>query len=215
MQPASRRTSLWSAMVTISPAISLASATPARPSLPRSPSVPSVLFTATIGYDVLNRSTGMSWNPVPAATASAAASVSFAHAYNKANQRIGQSASDNSWLNYPPATPSTISYATNALNQYTSVGAMTPSYDANGNLTFDGSFNPSLLCWHGRGRRLYLCKRPEGQCDQEGAKSHRPGSDVEPRITCESVVDQTSGQWPCRHAEAAGHGRSPDHRTHH
>jgi RHS repeat-associated protein len=74
-------------------------------------------------------------------TAPSAASVSFAHAYNKANQRIGQSASDNSWLNYPPATPSTISYTTNALNQYTSVGTVTPSYDANGNLTSDGSFS--------------------------------------------------------------------------
>jgi YD repeat-containing protein len=76
----------------------------------------------------------------PAATAPVASSVAFAHAYNGANQRIGQSATDNSWLNYPPATASTVSYTANALNQYTAVGAVTPGYDGNGNLTFEGSF---------------------------------------------------------------------------
>ena len=33
-----------------------------------------------------------------------------------------------------------MSYTANALNQYTAVGAVTPSYDGNGNLTFDGTF---------------------------------------------------------------------------
>ena len=47
---------------------------------------------------------------------------------------------DNSWLNYPAATPSTVSYTANALNQSTAVGAVTPSYDGNGNLTSDGTF---------------------------------------------------------------------------
>jgi RHS repeat-associated protein len=46
---------------------------------------------------------------------------------------------DNSWLNYPAATPATVSYTANALNQYTAVGAVTPGYDGNGNLTFDGT----------------------------------------------------------------------------
>jgi hypothetical protein len=36
---------------------------------------------------------------------------------------------DNSWLNYPAASPSTVSYTANALNQYTMVGAVMPSYD--------------------------------------------------------------------------------------
>lgn len=40
---------------------------------------------------------------------------------------------------YPTGT-STITYVANALNQYTAVGAVTPTYDANGNLTFDGTF---------------------------------------------------------------------------
>jgi hypothetical protein len=33
-----------------------------------------------------------------------------------------------------------VSYTANALNQYTAVGAVSPSYDANGNLTADGGF---------------------------------------------------------------------------
>ena len=37
--------------------------------------------------------------------------------------------SDNSWLNYPAVTPSTVSYTADALNRYTAVGAVTPSYD--------------------------------------------------------------------------------------
>ena len=60
-------------------------------------------------------------------------------AYNKANQRVSQTVTDNSWLNYPAATPSTV-YTANALNQYRTVGAVTPSYDSNGNLTNDGTF---------------------------------------------------------------------------
>lgn len=57
-----------------------------------------------------------------------------------ANQRTGQAVSDNSWINYPAASPSTVSYTANALNQYTAVGAARPAYDGNGNLSFDGTF---------------------------------------------------------------------------
>lgn len=67
-------------------------------------------------------------------------SVAFVHSYNKANQRVGQTATDNSWLNYPAATPSTVSYSADALNRYTTVGAVSPTYDGNSNLTFDGTF---------------------------------------------------------------------------
>jgi RHS repeat-associated protein len=65
--------------------------------------------------------------------------VKFTHTYNKANQRIGQTVTDNSWLNYPAAAPA-VNYAANALNQYSMVGTVMPSYDANGNLTHDGTF---------------------------------------------------------------------------
>jgi RHS repeat-associated protein len=55
-------------------------------------------------------------------------------------RRISQTVTDNSWWYYPPASPSSVSYTSNAANQYTAVGAVTPSYDANGNLTSDGTF---------------------------------------------------------------------------
>jgi RHS repeat-associated protein len=90
----------------------------------------------------MNRPTAVTLSPAPtAAAAPAASSVTFAHSYNKANQRIGQTVTDNTWLNYPAATPGTVSYASNALNQYTAVGAVTPTYDGNGNLTSDGTFS--------------------------------------------------------------------------
>ncbi len=104
------------------------------------PSGPSVQYAANYNYDALNRPTAVNWTPAPIAAAPSASSVTFGHAYNKANQRVGQTASDNSWFNYPAATPSTVSYTTNALNQYTAVGAASPSYDGNGNLTSDGIF---------------------------------------------------------------------------
>ena len=68
-----------------------------------------------------------------------AATVTFNHTYSKANQRIGQAVSDKTWLLYPTAAGTT-SYSANALNQYSAVGSVTPSYDGNGNLTFDGTF---------------------------------------------------------------------------
>ena len=49
---------------------------------------------------------------------------------------------DSTWFNYPAATPGTV-YTANALNQYAMVGAVTPSYDGNGNLTNDGTFTLS------------------------------------------------------------------------
>jgi RHS repeat-associated protein len=112
-----------------------AAITPAVP-----PSGPSVQYATTAAYDALNRPTGISWTPAPAAAAPSASGVTFGHAYNKANQRIGQTASDNSWLNYPAASPGTVSYTADALNRYTAVGAVTPTYDGNSNLTSDGTF---------------------------------------------------------------------------
>lgn len=62
--------------------------------------------------------------------------MSFTHGYNAANQRSSLAASDRTWIDYPATT----GYAANALNQYTTVGAARPTYDGNGNLTFDGIF---------------------------------------------------------------------------
>ena len=82
----------------------------------------------------------MNWPLAPSQTTPpAATTVSFGHSYDATNRRVGQTASDNSWLYYPGAA-STVSYTANELNQYTAVGSVSPTYDGNGNLTFDGTF---------------------------------------------------------------------------
>jgi len=82
------------------------------------PPAPNTLYATSYTSDSLNRPTGASWTPAPTATPSATgAAVIFGHTYNNVNQRIGQSASDNSWLNYPAATPGTTGYTANALRR--------------------------------------------------------------------------------------------------
>jgi RHS repeat-associated protein len=100
----------------------------------------SVQYTTNLGYDALNRPTAVTWSPAPMPAVPAVGSVTFGHSYNKANQRTGQTVTDNGWFNYPAATPSAVSYSADALNRYTAVGAVTPSYDGNSNLTSDGTF---------------------------------------------------------------------------
>jgi YD repeat-containing protein len=107
--------------------------------VPPAPGTP-VSYATNYSYDRLNRPVNVNWSPAPAFTAPSASSVTFAHAYNGVNQRIGQTVTDNSWWYYPPASQSPVNYVSNAANQYTAVGAVTPSYDANGNLTSDGTF---------------------------------------------------------------------------
>jgi RHS repeat-associated protein len=105
------------------------------------PVAPSVQYATSFTYDNLNRPSNVTWDPAPAVAAPAAgASATFAHAYNGVNQRVGQTTTDNSWWSYPAASPSTTVYTANTLNQYTAVGAVTPTYDGNGNLTSDGVF---------------------------------------------------------------------------
>src|SRR5204863_54836 len=65
--------------------------------------------------------------------------ATFSHAYNKVNQRVGQTV-DSTWLSYPTGAPGTIGYTANSLNQYTAVTGLAPAYDANGNLTGDGTY---------------------------------------------------------------------------
>ncbi len=67
--------------------------------------------------------------------------LASATTYDANNRRNRETTTtDNGWFSYPAAAPSTVNYTANALNQYTAVGAATPSYDANGNLTSDGGF---------------------------------------------------------------------------
>lgn len=102
---------------------------------------PSMAYATSFTYDSLNRPTAVNWNPAPPATSpTVGTSVAFAYTYNKANQRTGQTTTDNSWWEYPAAVPSTVSYTADTLNRYTAVGAVTPTYNINGNLTGDGSF---------------------------------------------------------------------------
>lgn len=95
-------------------------------------------YTTTASYDALNRPLGVSWTPTVTQTAPTQAGVTFTHGYDANNRRVSQSATDNSWLLYP-STTGTTSYTANNLNQYTAVGGASPTYDNNGNLTFDGT----------------------------------------------------------------------------
>ena len=104
------------------------------------PSTIGTIGTVTFAYDSLNNLTASTWGPTIAQTAPAATSATFAFAYDGSNRRISQTATDNSFWAYPAATPSTISYTANNLDQYTAVGPVTPTYNTNGSLTFDGTF---------------------------------------------------------------------------
>jgi len=105
-------------------------------------------YAATYSYDALNRPITASWTPTVVQTAPTQAGVTFTHSYDANNRRVGQTASDNSWLLYP-ATTGTTSYTANNLNQYTAVGGASPTYDNNGNLTFDGTVT---YCYDVEGR---------------------------------------------------------------
>jgi RHS repeat-associated protein len=104
------------------------------------PSTVGTIATVTSTYDSLNNLTGSVWGPTTAQTAPAASSAAFTYGYDATNRRISQTATDNTYWSYPAATPSTVSYTANNVDQYSAVGSVTPTYDGNGNLTFDGTF---------------------------------------------------------------------------
>ncbi len=97
-------------------------------------------YAETLTYDQLNRPINVNWTPAPSQTTpSAATAASFGYGYDATNRRVSQSATDSTWWSYR-ATATTVSYTANNLNQYTAVAAVTPTYDGNGNLTYDGTF---------------------------------------------------------------------------
>ena len=99
---------------------------------------PAAQYSVTTAYDTVNRPVGVTWTPAPPQTPPAAPStVTFGHTYDSTNRRVGQTVSDNTWLAYPGSGGIT-NYGVNALNQYTAIGSVTPTYDGNGNLTYDG-----------------------------------------------------------------------------
>lgn len=96
-------------------------------------------YATSADYDPLNRPVNVSWNPASAQATPSASSVTFGHDYDADNRRVAQAATDTGWWAVPSSSAAT-SYTANSLNQYTAVNAVTPTYDANGNLTSDGSF---------------------------------------------------------------------------
>jgi len=111
-----------------------------------SPAIPAIagppaLYAVATRYDAANRPIALAWNPAPPQAPPAPASVSFGHAYDSTNRRVGQTTSDTSWWYRPPPGLTVTPYAADALNRYSSVGSVSPSYDGNGNLTFDGTYS--------------------------------------------------------------------------
>jgi RHS repeat-associated protein len=118
-----------------------------------------VSYATTTTYDSLNRPINTTWSPAPTAVAPAVpGAITFAHTYNGANQRSGQTVTDNSWWYYPAAVAGTTSYASNNLNQYKTVGLISATYDGNGNLAFDGTFT---YCYDAENR---LTSVVQGMC---------------------------------------------------
>ncbi len=65
-------------------------------------------------------------------------SVGFTYVYNRVHQRTSLNVSDGAFL-FRPTSSSTTAYAPNAVNEYSTVGGVSFTYDGNGNLTSDGT----------------------------------------------------------------------------
>lgn len=88
---------------------------------------------SSYGYDAVSRLASLSH-----ALTSGGASVSWGFGYNPANQIVSQSRTNDLYAT-TSYTTSNKTYAVNGLNQYTTAGQVTPLYDLNGNLKFDGT----------------------------------------------------------------------------
>jgi RHS repeat-associated protein len=104
------------------------------------PSTAGLISTASFAYDNVNALTASSWSPVLAQAPPTASTASFTYGYDASNRRVSQAATDKSFWSYPAATASAVAYTPNNLDQYAAIGAVTPTYNANGDLTFDGTF---------------------------------------------------------------------------
>ncbi|GAM96625.1 wall associated protein [alpha proteobacterium U9-1i] len=85
--------------------------------------------TETYSYDTESRLSALANN-----LASTTYDQTLSFTYNEASEILAR-ANDNTNFQWTPASPTTINYADNGLNQYTSVGGTNQSYDARGNLT--------------------------------------------------------------------------------
>jgi YD repeat-containing protein len=90
-------------------------------------------FGSSYGYDEIQRLSGMLHD-----LAGTAADQTLTFAYNPASQIVTRTGAND---NYASNTAYNVSraYAVNGLNQYTTAGPAAFGYDANGNLTSDGS----------------------------------------------------------------------------
>lgn len=146
----------------------------------------SASYATSYTYDALNRLRNATWTNAPTAVALVTASATFTHGYNADNQRISQTASDNSWWYYPPPPASSIRYTANALNQYTAIGSVTLTYDGNGNLTSDGSL---VYCYDAEGRLIGVV---QGSCTAPTSTVASYSSDAQGRRKLKTVGTTTT-----------------------
>ena len=134
---------------------------------------------------------------------------------------MSQTATDNSYWSYPAATASTVAYTANNLDQYSAIGSVTPTYDGNGNLTYDGAFtygydaenrlisasgagNTAAYAYDAQGRRksktvngttTIFVQDPQGRAllDYDGASGH------DPELVCLRIRPERRAQPDQRH----------------
>jgi RHS repeat-associated protein len=94
---------------------------------------PTGASTATYGYDPVNRLTSLSHN-----IAATPGYQALTFGYNAASQIVTRTSSNDAFASNTAYNVSR-AYSVNGLNQYTAAGGFTFQYDANGNLTSDGS----------------------------------------------------------------------------
>jgi RHS repeat-associated protein len=92
-----------------------------------------VTSSAAYGYDAVERLSSLTRD-----LAGTAADQTLGFAYNPASQIVSRTSSNDAFASNSAYDVSR-AYSTNGLNQYTSAGPATFTYDANGNLTSDGA----------------------------------------------------------------------------
>ena len=88
----------------------------------------------TYGYDTQSALASLSQN-----LAGTAQDLTFTYTRNQTGQITAQDWSNNAYV-WGGGTSGTVAYTANGLNQYTKAGALTLTYDTNGNLTGDGTW---------------------------------------------------------------------------
>lgn len=88
---------------------------------------------SSFGYDAAGRLNTLTHDTTPAPT-----DVTFTYAYSPASQIVSRTRSNSNYV-FNDGVVAARRYTVNGLNQYASVGPASYAYDANGNLTYDGS----------------------------------------------------------------------------